>query len=107
MKQSGRSYLPQVHPVRTLKELLADPRAFDRTLIAHERPVEGTPGPDLATAASALILVGPEGGFSDAEVAAATAAGCRCWYLGERRLRTETACVVTVAQAILSGLTQR
>jgi 16S rRNA (uracil1498-N3)-methyltransferase len=103
MKQSGRSFLPHVHPVRSLKELLADPRPFDRKLIAHERPLDGAPTPAFLSTASAVILVGPEGGFSDAEVEAAAAAGYRPWYLGERRLRTETASVVTVAQAILSS----
>lgn len=40
------------------------------------------------------LLIGPEGGFSDAEVAAAQRAGAGVASLGENVLRTETAAVV-------------
>lgn len=45
------------------------------------------------------LLVGPEGGFSDREYAAAAAAGFRSISLGPRILRTETAGVAAVALA--------
>jgi 16S rRNA (uracil1498-N3)-methyltransferase len=53
-----------------------------------------------------VLLVGPEGGFSSAEVAAATSAGFVAASLGPRILRTETAAMVavTLAQAAASGL---
>ncbi|TDF96750.1 16S rRNA (uracil(1498)-N(3))-methyltransferase [Paenibacillus piri] len=41
-----------------------------------------------------MLIVGPEGGFSEQEVAAAEAAGCRSVSLGRRILRTETAAMV-------------
>lgn len=47
------------------------------------------------------ILIGPEGGFSGAELAAARAAGCAAARLGNLVLRTETAAVA--AAAILSS----
>ena len=37
------------------------------------------------------LLVGPEGGFSAAEISSITAAGFRAVHLGPRILRTETA----------------
>jgi 16S rRNA (uracil1498-N3)-methyltransferase len=102
MKQSGRSYLPAVQPLRTLADVLAASGAFDRTLIAHERPLEGRSVPaQFQEVSSAIILIGPEGGFSDAEMEKALAAGYQPWYLGERRLRTETAAVVAAALALL------
>src|SRR2546423_1432754 len=45
------------------------------------------------------LLIGPEGGFADAEVAAAEAAGFQIAGLGPRILRVETAAVVSVALA--------
>lgn len=44
-----------------------------------------------------LVIVGPEGGFSEREIAEATAAGCLASGLGRRILRTETAGVVALA----------
>ncbi|SFL33258.1 16S rRNA (uracil1498-N3)-methyltransferase [Paenibacillus sp. 1_12] len=41
-----------------------------------------------------LLIVGPEGGFSEREIEAAEAAGCRSISLGKRILRTETAAMV-------------
>ncbi|MFD0682685.1 MULTISPECIES: 16S rRNA (uracil(1498)-N(3))-methyltransferase [unclassified Paenibacillus] len=41
-----------------------------------------------------MLIVGPEGGFSEQEIEAAEAAGCRSISLGRRILRTETAAMV-------------
>ncbi|MCS7464889.1 16S rRNA (uracil(1498)-N(3))-methyltransferase [Paenibacillus doosanensis] len=41
-----------------------------------------------------LLIIGPEGGFTEQEVEAAEAAGCRSVSLGRRILRTETAAMV-------------
>ena len=43
--------------------------------------------------ASALVLVGPEGDFTPAEIALAKSAGCRPITLGPIVLRTETAAI--------------
>ena len=48
----------------------------------------GSPRP-----ASALILVGPEGDFTPAEIGLAKSAGCRPITLGPIVLRTETAAI--------------
>src|SRR5204863_9025981 len=56
--------------------------------------------------AAVTLLVGPEGGFTADEAAAATAAGFRSVGLGPRILRSETAAIVAVAlvQAAVGGL---
>jgi 16S rRNA (uracil1498-N3)-methyltransferase len=51
-----------------------------------------------------VFAVGPEGGFTDTEVAAAGAAGWRRVALGPRVLRVETAAVAVAAWA--AGLVQ-
>jgi 16S rRNA (uracil1498-N3)-methyltransferase len=52
------------------------------------------------------LLVGPEGGLTESEAAAAIAAGFRAVGLGPRILRSETAAIVAVAlvQASVGGL---
>jgi 16S rRNA (uracil1498-N3)-methyltransferase len=49
---------------------------------------------------SLLITIGPEGGFSEDEVALAEHNGFKFISLGSRRLRTETAVVVTMAELL-------
>lgn len=98
MKQCRRSWLPELAAPQSPEALLAASRA-EVGLVCHagddavpiRRAVNGA-GP----VSSALVLVGPEGGFTNAEVDAAVAAGCRPVSLGARRLRAETAGLVAV-----------
>ena len=46
---------------------------------------------------SATILIGPEGGLTDQEVADSKNAGFKSLLLGKRVLRTETASLVAIA----------
>jgi 16S rRNA (uracil1498-N3)-methyltransferase len=43
------------------------------------------------------VLVGPEGGFDEAEIAAAQKAGLRAVSMGPRVMKAETACVAALA----------
>jgi len=66
-----------------------------RKFIAHCHP---TPKTALAKTyqkgEDALILIGPEGDFSEEEIQKAVSLGFEPVSLGENRLRTETACLV-------------
>jgi 16S rRNA (uracil1498-N3)-methyltransferase len=64
-------------------------------LLAHP----GGPAPDRGGGRDCAVAVGPEGGFTDAEVEAARAAGWRPVGLGPRILRVETAALVLAALA--------
>jgi 16S rRNA (uracil1498-N3)-methyltransferase len=103
MKQSGRSYLPRVKELISLEELVRTGTAFQRRLIAHSEAVAPLPAAErlVPEPESTLILVGPEGGFSESEVSKCVGAGFRPVYLGERRLRTETASIALATLAIL------
>lgn len=102
MKQSMRSRLPQLHPEATLVDVLdAFPGA--QFLIAHEA-AEGVPTPAAASSTPArpiVVLIGPEGGFTDEEVSQAVDAGAVVVSLGPRRLRAETAALVALADLML------
>jgi 16S rRNA (uracil1498-N3)-methyltransferase len=71
-----------------------------RRLLAHP---SGAPlsGLDLSQPIPTHVTVGPEGGLTDAEVAAATAAGWQSVSLGQRILRVETAAIALAAAAAL------
>jgi len=102
-KQSALAWLPELHEPQPLKDFLA------RFAQAGQVGLVGSPGPDAGGVNEALVatpvdpaggiclLVGPEGGLTDAEYAAARNAGFIPARLGGTILRTETACVALLA----------
>ena len=94
-EQSGRSIVPQILVPLKLSDAL---KQLDKTQCALLLHPDGKTS--LATAISAdtatIVLTGPEGGFTDSEVAAATAAGFTAVSLGKRIMQTETAPVVAL-----------
>ena len=96
MKQCGRSFLPMVRELTSLDDLLHHTKPFHHKIIAHEKVAHQISSQHIhiESGQSVLILIGPEGGFSDEEVERCIAAGFAQKYLGERRLRTETAAIV-------------
>ncbi|HUI65894.1 MAG TPA: 16S rRNA (uracil(1498)-N(3))-methyltransferase [Bacteroidota bacterium] len=100
MKQSGRCVLPHVDELQTLDAFLSAPEARALKLIAHEhatQPIAAVVGGGWE---HALVCVGPEGGFSDEEIARAVRAGFHVVSLGPRRLRSETAAIISVGLAL-------
>jgi RsmE family RNA methyltransferase len=95
-KQCGRTMLLEIAPPATLAAVLAarDPGAL--ALVAD--PAGEALGPLLAGHAGAVLaLVGPEGGFTAEELAAAEAAGWRRVSLAPHILRVETAAIALAA----------
>lgn len=95
-EQCGRSRLPVIDRPGTLEEWLAAPDApACRVLLAPAapQPLRAVAPPSSAVA----VLIGPEGGLTDAERASAIAAGYEPRSLGPRILRTETAALVALA----------
>jgi 16S rRNA (uracil1498-N3)-methyltransferase len=96
-EQSGRLYVPVIEP----------PLAFDAALRrAGPPPLVFCDGSGEALSAlralfpargRVAVAIGPEGGWSEAELAAARAAGALVLRLGPHILRTETAAVVATA----------
>ena len=94
-EQSGRTRLPALHPVLRLDSWLAQPPAHELRLTLA--PTAQSALRDLPKAASACLLVGPEGGLSDAEITLAQRSGWTAVKLGPRVLRTETAGVAAMS----------
>jgi 16S rRNA (uracil1498-N3)-methyltransferase len=95
-KQCGRTAIPQVDAPRPIAGLLRDPWPGLR-LVAFEGERERQLAALPARAAAVVIVVGPEGGLDDAEVADAEAQGFAAITLAPRVLRAETAAIVAVA----------
>jgi len=98
-KQCGRTLVPTVEPIQGLTELLAGlPKQIVVIMLYEGQVIQGLKQV-LAEkpAASYLLLVGPEGGFSTKEVALCQEHGASIATLGPRILRTETASLAGVA----------
>jgi 16S rRNA (uracil1498-N3)-methyltransferase len=96
-KQCGRAVVPVVAPARTFTAYLAEPATAARLICVEPaagggvRTVQAIPKP-----ASAHVIVGPEGGWSAAELAAAQSAGAIAVSLGGRTLRADAAPLVAL-----------
>ncbi len=90
--QCDRAWLPEVREALDLPALLAHPGLPPSRVLASA----GAP-PMAAAAGDVALLVGPEGGFTDAELAAIAAAGFVPRSCGPHILRSETAALVGAA----------
>lgn len=100
-EQSERTRLPQVTGIPAFTELLAGAANHETALMAYEREERVTLRQALSPSArDVLIIVGPEGGFTDEEVVLARQAGVGTVSLGPRILRTETAALVMASQCL-------
>nr|WP_320119125.1 16S rRNA (uracil(1498)-N(3))-methyltransferase [uncultured Marinifilum sp.] len=94
VKQSLKAYHPVLNKLTKFSDLVSSKFDGDK-YIAHCYPGEKTHLKQLCQAKSkCLILIGPEGDFSQEEVELAKANGFKEISLGDSRLRTETAGVV-------------
>ncbi len=104
MKQCGRSYLPQILPAAAFSTLVDAGGEYDLKLIPHEKTEQSQFVASVRDhhprARTILVVVGPEGGFTDAEIRRATQTGFVPISLGPRRLRSETAAVATIAHLV-------
>ncbi|MGH1337806.1 MAG: 16S rRNA (uracil(1498)-N(3))-methyltransferase [Aureispira sp.] len=93
-KQSLKTILPVLHPLRSFKEVITTVQA-DFKGIAHCNIADLPPLKESVTAVPHLfLLIGPEGDFSVQEVEWAKEQGFQEIGLGKSRLRTETAGLV-------------
>ena len=99
-RQSRRPHIPSVSGVMSTGDLVADVReavAAGTTVLAlHESATEPMTKLALAQAVSLMLVVGPEGGIADDEIAALSQAGATVVRLGPTVLRTSTAAAVAL-----------
>ncbi len=108
-RQSRRARIPTVDGVVSTAELtrrVADAVAAGTLVLAlHESATAPITELAIAQADSLMLIVGPEGGIADEEIAALSAAGARAVRLGPTVLRTSTA--AAVALGAIGALTSR
>jgi 16S rRNA (uracil1498-N3)-methyltransferase len=96
-KQSRRAWFPQVLELAGTEEIAALVATADLAVVLHEAASQPLGSMEVPAAGSVVVVVGPEGGLSDDEVAAFSAAGGCDVRLGAEVLRTSTAGVAAVS----------
>jgi 16S rRNA (uracil1498-N3)-methyltransferase len=98
MKQCKRSILTAIHPIVKLKDISIIAKEFDKIVLADENGEL----PQKSNNISTLVLIGPEGGFSETELQMLKLIpNILSLNLGNRRLRSETAALTALASVIL------
>ena len=100
-KQCRRARLPEINKTLTFDEVLDYGRSCDLIVVFYENETASLNSIVLRTAPphpqKILIIMGPEGGFSDQEITKARAIGCLVAGLGPRILRAETATIAALS----------
>lgn len=93
-EQSGRSVIPVIHPALSLEAWCAQPSDALKLNLHPRAPysINTMPKPDHGV----RLLIGPEGGLSDSEIARCSELEFAEIQLGPRVLRTETAALTAI-----------
>lgn len=101
--QSERNIVPTISEPVLFGKLLETIKEYNQALLCHGT---GLPiGREYKEVQSTLLIVGPEGDFTTAELSAAKEAGCVFVSLAPSTLRVETAAIAAVAQVV--GLSEK
>ena len=109
-KQCRRARLPEIYQTLVFEEVLDYGRFCDLMIIFYENESASLNSVISRTShphpQKILVIMGPEGGFSDHEISKARAAGCLVAGLGPRILRSETATIaaITLVQCLFGDM---
>ncbi len=99
-EQSGRGVIPSLLPPKSLADALSHSTADCRLFLHTEANLPCIADVLKDNPESILLAVGPEGGWSNAEIMHAKENGCIAVSLMPRTLRTETAALVAISQLL-------
>jgi 16S rRNA (uracil1498-N3)-methyltransferase len=100
MKQSQRCFLPVVQRSMDFKELLKKADKYDVKILMYESAESQFKIENRNLKNNCLLLIGPEGGFSEREVSEMKNNNWMIHSLGDRKYRAETAAIISVYQII-------
>jgi 16S rRNA (uracil1498-N3)-methyltransferase len=104
-KQARRAHIPEVAEPANTRELAELAQTVSRALVLESGITTRLTEIELPAQGDVLLIVGPEGGITDDELATLRQAGARAVRLGTTVLRTSTA--AAVALGALGALTSR
>ncbi|UCF71479.1 MAG: 16S rRNA (uracil(1498)-N(3))-methyltransferase [candidate division WOR-3 bacterium] len=99
MTQSQQYYLPEIMHVQTIDDLFIRDNSYDKMYVAEPSGMKAMP----TGGKRILLLIGPEGGFTESELDSFLGRGVQTMYLGSARLRSETAAIVGITKILLAA----
>ncbi len=100
-KQSGRNHLLELSPVTSWNDFIKSDLSVHSGFLAHLGPDSHPISSSLFDGHSTVVMaIGPEGGFTEEEVAMAIGSGAKPVSLGPLVLRIETAALAMAACAL-------
>ena len=102
-KQSRRAVVPEIRTPLTLEAFLEDPPGALRLMLVEPNAASPEHAESLSALqrrpapADAVVLVGPEGGWTEEEWSAASARGVRLLTLGHRTLRADAVPIAAIS----------
>jgi 16S rRNA (uracil1498-N3)-methyltransferase len=105
LRQSEGNITPIIGKAVSYKEIIST-SDYDLKLLLHSRDTKGSKSlseikKDIKTKMNILVLIGPEGGFSDKEISMAKESDCKIVFLDLPILRIETAGVVVTSNLLM------
>jgi 16S rRNA (uracil1498-N3)-methyltransferase len=97
-KQCGRAHLPQLHSFCSFSDMCSSSFSYPRYILAPDAPKLSA---DIRKEHTA-VCIGPEGGYTQAEINKATQSGWVAAGLGSTVLRADTAVVGALSLLLLS-----
>jgi len=95
MKQSLQTYLPKIEPIVSIKEFIESNQCKQKYIAHCKNSKKGHLSKIIKRKTNSSIIIGPEGGFADDEINLAMDYNFIPVSLGNNRLRTETAGIVS------------
>lgn len=96
-KQARRSWFPEVAPLASTTDVVALVAGANLAVVLHEEATFPLAALEVPETGPVVVIVGPEGGLTEAEIAAFADAGAVPVRLGAEVLRTSTAGVAAVS----------
>lgn len=100
MGQSQRCYLPKVNNIISFDEMISGTISNKNRIVMYEFSEKDTKFVYDESSKDIDLLIGPEGGFSDEEISRLRESGWQVGSLGDRKLRAETAAIVSIFEII-------
>jgi 16S rRNA (uracil1498-N3)-methyltransferase len=100
-KQSRRAWIPEISNLQTTEQVCELMSQAQSVFVLHESADQALAACAIREQGTIMIVVGPEGGISPAELAVFSNAGARVVHMGASVMRTSTAGAIAVGGLLM------